>query len=278
MGRLSKSIILAFLGLLLTGANVSQTAGRKDSGERSESQRGSTNRKPATSHSPVSMEVEGPAPTKDDKLTIPCEKGHEQRQSDLCAQWKAADAADRAAWWAMVGTVVTLFGTSGLYWQIHLSRKAVRDTSLATIAMAKANEIAAASQRPWLSIHVEPKVLERQGRALRCEIDILVKNLGQSAAKNYCLLFDFSYTSDGNPNNVDDIWKDFEKKKQINRSLVIPGDVEVFEFWSYKNVDFIEGFAPSNDGNGGVLARFVVSAFYQSDVTGDQWLQIDKAW
>lgn len=30
----------------------------------------------------------------------PCEPGNDQRDSDLCAQWKAADAATDAAWWA----------------------------------------------------------------------------------------------------------------------------------------------------------------------------------
>jgi hypothetical protein len=41
-----------------------------------------------------------------------CEPGDDQRDSDLCAQWKAADAAANAAWWAAVGTWVS--GGSGL--------------------------------------------------------------------------------------------------------------------------------------------------------------------
>ena len=42
----------------------------------------------------------------------PCEPGDDQRDSDLCAQWKAADAAADAAWWAAWGTWIS--GISGL--------------------------------------------------------------------------------------------------------------------------------------------------------------------
>ncbi len=278
MDRFNKSILAALLGLVLIGAGTGKEPSSKEISTQAESQDRSIKSGSKSSNSPSSVPIEMLNPQNKDELTVPCEKDVDRRQSDLCAQWKAAGAADRAAWWAMIGTIVALLGSTGLYWQIHLSRKAVEETSLATKAMAKANEIAVAAQRPWLSIHVEPTVLKLQGKALRCEINIHVNNLGQSVANNYCFLFDLTYTRDGNPNYVDQIWKGFEEKKVKNRSLVIPGDVEVFKFWSYKNIDFIDGYDTAINDNGGVLARFAVSAFYQSDVTGDKWLQIDKVW
>lgn len=39
-------------------------------------------------------------PQEPDQLTNPCEPGEDNRNSDLCAQWKAADAADKSANWA----------------------------------------------------------------------------------------------------------------------------------------------------------------------------------
>lgn len=55
------------------------------------------------------------------EYTSPCAKGQDRRQSDLCAQWKASDAADRAAiaaeestklnWWQLW---VGLVGAAGL--------------------------------------------------------------------------------------------------------------------------------------------------------------------
>ncbi len=37
---------------------------------------------------------------KPEQLTNPCEIGEDNRNSDLCAQWKAADAADKSAYWS----------------------------------------------------------------------------------------------------------------------------------------------------------------------------------
>jgi hypothetical protein len=72
----------------------------------------------------------------------PCQEGRDNRESDLCAQWKAADSASEAAWWAMIATFVTALGTIGLFWQIKLTREAVQDTGKATDAMVDANKIA----------------------------------------------------------------------------------------------------------------------------------------
>lgn len=75
-------------------------------------------------------------------LVEACERGQDNRASDLCAQWKAADSAHEAAWWAMAGTLVAMLGTLGLYWQIYLTRKAIEGTGDATSEMRKANQIA----------------------------------------------------------------------------------------------------------------------------------------
>lgn len=59
-------------------------------------------------------------------LSASCEKGHDQRQSDLCAQWKAADAARDAAFWSMWSVFVGLLGVFGLVWNICQGRAALR--------------------------------------------------------------------------------------------------------------------------------------------------------
>ncbi|MFN3806754.1 hypothetical protein [Asticcacaulis sp.] len=45
-------------------------------------------------------------PDKPDPKDAPCDPPKDVRTSDLCAQWKAADAADRAALWTIVAFVV----------------------------------------------------------------------------------------------------------------------------------------------------------------------------
>ena len=56
------------------------------------------------------------AANKDQEYNPPCARGEDNRGSDLCAQWKAADAADRSAswtertfWLGLVGTVIGAF-------------------------------------------------------------------------------------------------------------------------------------------------------------------------
>lgn len=54
--------------------------------------------------------------TQADKNTEPCKAGDDRRYSDLCAQWKAADAAsDAASWgkWGAVASVISLVGVLG---------------------------------------------------------------------------------------------------------------------------------------------------------------------
>lgn len=272
MLRGDRGILAAFAGLILIGAAPQQSG--KGAGEKAHSQPEPGQRAPAIALSSSKAVEEFDSPV----LTKPCQPYQDNRDSDLCAQWKAADAAYNAAWWAMIATAVAAFGIIGLYWQIKLTREAVQDTGSATKAMHDSNDIAKAAQRPWLSIDIEPKAFEREGAALRCEIDIHVKNHGQSVAKNYCLFFRLKYTPAGEPREVDQIWEEFEAKKVSNRRVVIPGDTETFRHWQYDAFDHLEWNNDPGPAVGHVAALFVVSAFYQSDLTGDQWLRIDKAY
>lgn len=116
-------------------------------------------------------------------LERPCREGKDNRESDLCAQWKAADSAGKAAWWAAFGTVVAMLGTAGLYYQIHLTRKAVQDTRKATEAMFEANQIAKAEQRPWVKIGLRKAVLFNDTFSdSTITSHILLENVGRSVA------------------------------------------------------------------------------------------------
>lgn len=61
-----------------------------------------------------------------------CKRGDDRRISDLCAQWKAADAAAEAAWWAKWGTLVgglsgfLVLGALGLAYE---SNRIARDSA-----------------------------------------------------------------------------------------------------------------------------------------------------
>lgn len=72
----------------------------------------------------------------------PCQNPKSETESDLCAQWRAAKAAEKSADWTYYGVIASAIGISLLLWQIMLTREAVKDTGDATKAMREANSIA----------------------------------------------------------------------------------------------------------------------------------------
>jgi hypothetical protein len=73
----------------------------------------------------------------------PCDKGQDDRRSDLCAQWKSADAASDAAFWAMDAFWVAIVGTLGLLFTLYYTRKAVLASESATHSAEEALAVAA---------------------------------------------------------------------------------------------------------------------------------------
>lgn len=130
-----RALILVALAWLIAGSAPQPRA-------QPQSQQPKVEKKIETGPRPASTQAT-PAPKVSSRpvLERPCEQGQDQRESDLCAQWKAADSAARAAMWAMTSTIVAALGIIGLYWQVLLTRKAVEDTGAATDAMNEANRL-----------------------------------------------------------------------------------------------------------------------------------------
>lgn len=82
----------------------------------------------------------------------PCSQPEGRDESDLCAQWRAAKAAENSAFWTKWGFWIGVVGSSLLLWQIILTRQAVEDTSEATEAMREANRIQQTAIRPWIDL------------------------------------------------------------------------------------------------------------------------------
>jgi hypothetical protein len=81
----------------------------------------------------------------------PCNDPKSETESDLCAQWRAAKAAEKSANWTVWGVIASGIGISLLLWQIILTREAVEDTGRATEAMGEANAISATSSAAFLA-------------------------------------------------------------------------------------------------------------------------------
>jgi hypothetical protein len=79
----------------------------------------------------------------------PCKYPKGRDESDLCAQWRAAKAAENSAFWAKGGFWVTIAGAAGLLVTIWQGRVALAKAAEANAITRKQFE---ASFKPWLSV------------------------------------------------------------------------------------------------------------------------------
>ena len=142
MLRGCRCIILAIAGLILVGAIEPEK--KATSGEQSSAQARNTK---------TSSIIEVGLPAREPRH-LGCDQGKENRNSDLCAQWKAADSAEKSAEWAVYGFWATLAGIALLTWQIMLTRKALKDTGDATRAMREANDLSEGFSKRQLRAYV----------------------------------------------------------------------------------------------------------------------------
>lgn len=135
-----RGIFTAFVGLTLLGVSPSpksQAQGQQEQGETKVGQPPST---VASSAQPV-KQVDSL------KKQFPCGPNQYDSNADLCAQWKAADAASQAAEWAEWSFWLGLVGTFGLLLTLHYTRKAVLAAEEATKDADRALEIAEANSK-----------------------------------------------------------------------------------------------------------------------------------
>lgn len=117
-----RRIILAAVGwLILAGANHAASYPPKDDQKAAASRRNAGTKQAAgTIASAVSITNQ---PIARDKG---CDPGNDKRDSDLCAQWKAADSASDAATYAFWTVVLSAVGTGLLVWTLWETRKTTR--------------------------------------------------------------------------------------------------------------------------------------------------------
>jgi hypothetical protein len=95
----------------------------------------------------------------------PCEPGDDNRDSELCAQWKAADAANNAAEYALWTMLLGFVGTMLLVLTFWETRKTAR-----------------AELRAYVAVDIIRMTLN--GRTGQAEVEIRVCNQGQTPAFN----------------------------------------------------------------------------------------------
>jgi hypothetical protein len=186
-----RGVLIAAIGVVLLGA-----ASPPEGGGQAEQAKPEQHQQTAPSPPPVSQPPVESA-DKPENANPPCEAGQDNRNSDLCAQWKAADAAKDSAYWArqsyrliFAGTVVGAFTLFAAIAAALYAREAARHTETGSIqtersakaaedAIAVSREIGEAQARAYIS--VTKAWFETIDKALP-KIILQVRNSGQSPA------------------------------------------------------------------------------------------------
>lgn len=208
-----RSIFAALFGLALVGASEPpKSASQSDSGD-----------KPGE----IAKTLQEIAATikdaqKTDQTAQPCPKNQDNRNSDLCAQWKAADAAKDGAywgWWQVLlgsgGVVIGLFTLAAAATAAIYAKKAAietekgADAALGAVAQTMAaNEIAEASAHRQLRAYIGVDNVDHTTTTLgdiRCYL-INIKNYGATPAID--VRYAWEITAHNRPNFENLIWKD----------------------------------------------------------------------
>lgn len=181
-----RSIILAF-GLILIGAGEppkNATQSKKDQAQTDQKQ------------SAPSVVIGNPSSPPQDRG---CKRGEDSRESDLCAQWKAADAAADAAYWSWLQMIAGFMGlvvgggTLFAAWRAaHWAKEAAKHTETsatesraATKAMQESNRISNEAQRAWVTIRIVPVAINSTPIGLDIKIGVIAENIGQSIATHF---------------------------------------------------------------------------------------------
>lgn len=190
-------LIIIAIGLVLSGPSY----GKESNGD----QRAAPNDRNAQFERIASAIEELPKSEAPDRG---CRPGQDDRQSDLCAQWKAADAATESARWTLWTLIATGFGlvigggTLFAAWRAaHWAKKAADHTETgATAAIEAARESRDANAiarealvvggRAWLKVDAAILgTLEITGDPpeVRASIDLIITNVGGTPATDVCI-------------------------------------------------------------------------------------------
>ncbi len=144
---------------------------------------------------------------------------NQRYERDLQAQSEMADWAFLLLVVSSFSLFITAIGTSFLFWQITLTRKAVEDTGEATKAMLEANNIALNAQRAWVFVK-DIKILQHPEGSI---IQIIFHNYGEWPAMKFC-------KSAVIENEPYPFWATpIEKPNYDSASFIPPRQEEVFE-------------------------------------------------
>ena len=167
-------------------------------------------------------------------------------KAELCAQWKAADAAADSAWWAWVSGLATIVSTGAVLIAIGLTFQANRI----------ARHAIEGQERPWVDFDVRPSLgfsFDEEGFP-SYTVEICFKNYGPSPAIGLTY-YPFMVFGDAVSTHIDHAIKQFRA-----------GEIDWSDINLFPGKDWHRSCSASHSGEnpGVVKVSFVVIAAYKT--------------
>ncbi|KRB86544.1 hypothetical protein ASE00_07570 [Sphingomonas sp. Root710] len=214
----------------------------------------------------------------------PCQDPKGETESDLCAQWKAANAAEDSAFWAQWGFWIAVVGSSFLLWQIMLTREAVEDTGRATEAMRQANRISENAQRAWITLGIEPDhASPYPGGGIYFRINFTAANVGNTEATHFFVKHSVLFQGAGESSNdfatrmLGQVEAWLDKIYEIKTLTVVPAERVVVPWWNdiaSKDIPWAKILGPVM----GSTPVFLMAAYYRTVSDPDRIQIVWRAW
>lgn len=144
---------------------------------------GSAEKQGSQSVQPVGPTVPTPKADSSNATVAACRQGEVNRNSDLCAQWYAADSARESAiwsrrtgWFTGVGLIVGAVTMAAAVFAALFAKEAAEHTRDGADAAHQAN-------RPWLTVSADPNFVSTDRQPL-FSLLLTIKNIGRTPAQN----------------------------------------------------------------------------------------------
>lgn len=194
---------------------------------------------------------------------VEAERESQRSESDLAAQWKAANWV---MWAGVVSGLQLILTLAGLYYvkgTLDATLKAVVDTGKATVAMERQNEIAEIAQRPWVILEAEITKFQTTQTGIDIWTKVTARNIGKSVAENMSLWAFIVQDSD----NLNDAHIALARSRVEGENAaafpLVPGDQKFH--WNHKGMTY--DMVRPNPQTG--RAEFLIFATARYSIPGD---------
>jgi hypothetical protein len=217
---------------------------------------------------------------------LPCGKRDENRSSDLCAQWKAADAAKSAAdaaWYlGIAGAVIAVLTLYVAVRAALYAKEAAAHTAAGTSearrsadadekALVSTREVGAAELRPWIVI--EPRITKLKMDDLGFEIryDVVFRNVGQTSAGRLWIDMGGGFLrGDDLTGEVDEMYAQWDRAERYSGDrTLLPGE----EYRAFSISSHVSKFVRWDEWSDNTRrSMFVIVA------SANYWSDLDRNW